>query len=601
VVGQAVHGVNLCSVAARLSWHLAAVIFLIALALPSTPAWAEIQASFLMEHDPEIIAVPPVVRFSPRLKAVWLEALNRPEAEMQRQAAGAIARAHPLGMEGLAQAESRLLQILAEPGTHPSARQAAAAALIELNARTAAQTLAESARRYGADLRQIVEPALAGWDYPPLRDVWQARLKAPDVHRRDLLLAVRCLESVGDKSASDALLQIVHDPVRSSETRAAAARAAGAVQVQGLEPDVRRLVNGGTVAPLLNRLCAVQLVRRHSGEAAQSLLESFAVDAEPAVAVIALERLLEIDPQLVVPLAEGAMTSLDPKVRRCGAEAYVRVPNQNRVSALSQLLDDPHPAVRGYVRDSMFALAKIQELDESVRGSAMQVLSGNTWRGLEQAALLLGALDHEPAAARMLELVDFARPEVAISAAWGLKVLAIPETLPAQLKIAEQRTELRMTSSEPIPSLDQLTAHLLESFGMLNYEPAEPLLRRYVPKVFPMGVYSRAAAIWSLGLLHKGVPDDSLAAALLGRVTDTGRPSELPAVQAMSAISIGRMKAVSQLEPLRQHIGPQLWPDRMGMTFRWTLMELTGEPIPIPEPAVISRSGWFLEPIEGPN
>jgi hypothetical protein len=37
------------------------------------------------------------------------------------------------------------------------------------------------------------------------------------------------------------------------------------------------------------------------------------------------------------------------------------------------------------------------------------------------------------------------------------------------------------------------------------------------------------------------------------------------------------------------------------LTYRWALIELTGEAIPEPEPAVVGRSGWFLEPIDGKN
>ena len=64
------------------------------------------------------------------------------------------------------------------------------------------------------------------------------------------------------------------------------------------------------------------------------------------------------------------------------------------------------------------------------------------------------------------------------------------------------------------------TAHLLELFGKTKYREAEPLLRRYIPKEQKMGTFSRTAAIWSLGYLHEGVPDEALARLLVERLND---------------------------------------------------------------------------------
>ena len=112
-----------------------------------------------------------------------------------------------------------------------------------------------------------------------------------------------------------------------------------------------------------------------------------------------------------------------------------------------RLLDDPHPAVRGSVREALYALAQRPDLGDSIRQVATQVLAGDRWRGLEQAALLLAALDHKPAAPRLVELLEFGRPEVGVAAGWGLKKLAVPETLPAMLDKATRQTAARKALS----------------------------------------------------------------------------------------------------------------------------------------------------------
>src|SRR5438094_801675 len=66
-----------------------------------TPA---VELDSARDQDPRLDqceTVEMVAKFAPRLKPLWLEALARPEAELKRQAAGAIARASTLGMPGL--------------------------------------------------------------------------------------------------------------------------------------------------------------------------------------------------------------------------------------------------------------------------------------------------------------------------------------------------------------------------------------------------------------------------------------------------------------------------------------------------------------------
>jgi hypothetical protein len=296
------------------------------------------------------------------------------------------------------------------------------------------------------------------------------------------------------------------------------------------------------------------------------------------------------------------MESADAKVRQRGADAYVLAPDPQRIAVLVRLLDDPHPAVRSSVRDSLHELAQRPELDGPIRRAATDMLGGNSWRGLEQAALLLGALDHKPAAGRLVELLEFNRPEVGVAAAWGLKKLAIPQTLPAMLDKTRRQSEIRRKAPLEPAGLDDQTAHLFEAFGRMRFASAEQLLREYIPKDYRMGLMSRSSAIWSLGLLHEGIPDEPLAEQMMVRIADDssgpGNPPEMRLVKMMCAVSIVRMKAVSQVPALRKRITPAIFPDRMGMTMRWAVMELTGERIPEPAPATTGKAGWFLESLD---
>ena len=62
--------------------------------------------------------------------------------------------------------------------------------------------------------------------------------------------------------------------------------------------------------------------------------------------------------------------------------------------------------------------------------------------------ILLAQLDHKPAAARFVELLQFDRPEVFVAAAWGLRKLDVPETLPGVASYVKSRAQ-QLLSGQP--------------------------------------------------------------------------------------------------------------------------------------------------------
>ena len=564
----------------------------------------EIRIDFVMERDPEITPVPTVMVFSPKVLPLWLEALARPEAQMQRMAAETIADARAFDLPDIEKAKPGLIKVVSADATNAAARFSAARTLIVMDAKDSAAVLFEASQKHGADLRQLVEPALAKWNHEPARKVWQKRLTTSGTRLRDLILAIRCVREVGDESSVESLLAIAHDPFRPLAARTEAVRSAGALKKSGLEANAQRFM--GVVSPsVFNRLCAVALLAQHRSEAAHLLLFQLAQDAEPSVAAGALASLNGNDPSLVVSLAKNAMRSDDANVRREAVFALNAKPTPERVTAMARLLDDPHPNVRATVRENLFRLARVAEFDAPIRSAAMTVLAGDSWRGQEQATLLLGALDHKPAAGRFVELLESPRDEVLVSAAWGLRQLAVPETLPAMLDKATRQTELRKNPpGPPKPGLsmrlDAQVGLLFEAIGEMKYAPAEGLLRRYVPKDLILGEMSRSAAIWALGHLHANQPDEGLAMLLYGRLTEpsSAEPPEWDRVRDMSLVSMVRMKTRTQWEPIQQALGPRGDSDRMYLLFRWATQQMTGKILPEPKPTVATRTGWFLEPIE---
>lgn len=566
----------------------------------ATPVNAELVADFLMLSDPEFHDLPLVKDFQRDFKGVWLQALKRPEADYQRLAAETVARAHEHGIPDLIGLAPTLEAILNAPASHPAARFAAARALIVLESRESAASLLAAGMSHDPQLRQLIEPSLARWEFDPARAVWKKRLQDSQAAAGDLILAVRCLARIREASALPAILKIAADPLRPSHIRLEAAQAAGEIADSGLDAEAEQLAHDRRSNPLINRLCAVRYLARHSSESARRLLIELAVDPEPSLAAAALRRLNGIDPDLVVPLAEQAMQNGDPHVREAGVIAYVRRPTPERIKPLALLLDDDHPSVRKLVSQSLFDLSANPQFDPVIREQSMRVLAGNRWQGQVQAALVLGMLDHKPAANRFVELLESTRPDVMVHMAWGLRKLAEPHTIPAIVDKIRRQTVERKTRY--IPGLDDQVAHLFEACMKLQVKEVEPLMMRYIPDKDRSMDNSRSTAIWTLGHRYAGTPNEDLSEALIARVLDDStKPIESPLVKQMSVVALSRMEATKYVPALKRSIALHVPASALDLATRWAIHRLTGEELSVPTPRRYPDGVWFLEPIVAPT
>jgi HEAT repeat protein len=553
-----------------------------------------------MYQSPELPVPPVMTVFPEKAKALWLKALDRPEADLKCKAADVIAQARRHGMKGLESAIDPLRAAMDQPDARPAVRLTAARALITLEAREAAPTLLRQAQAGGGDLRELVEPALARWDYRPARAVWLERLRDTAGPPRDLVLAVQALAAVGEAQAADPLVAVVRSERANAAVRLEAARALGALRAEGLEEEANRLAADTSPRGIPARLAAAALLARHRGEEAVRLLQRLAEDQEPAVAAVAVARLLEIDPGLVQPPVERLLASPDAKLRSLGAEVCARRPAEKHLRLLADRLDDVHPEVRVKARRALEAAAK-KELRDAVLVEATRVLAARDkqkWRGLEQATILLTQLDHKPAAARLVELLTSDRPEVGLTAAWGLRRLAVAETLPGVTSYVEAALKHLPGFSTPgdpadFPGdvRDHQLSQLNQLLGQQKYEKADAVLRRFIPRLEgPMRPVlwpeSRAAAVWALGLIHEGKPDAALAKELEARLNDIRRmPPEDDRVRRMAAVTLGRLKAKEALTSL-QAFCPDHEPaaDPVVTACGWAVEQITAKAMSPPKP-----------------
>jgi HEAT repeat protein len=549
-----------------------------------------------MYRTPELPLAPVVKTYPKGLAKLWLDALERPEADYKCNAALAIASAHERGMKGLEITIAPLLRELDRADGNPTVRVAVVRALVTLDAREAAPQLFKLTSTADIHLCERIDPALARWNYEPARENWLKRLEQP--RKRTTVLAIQALVAVREEKAVAALrnllfLRDVLPAIRIESARALAIlRAGGAECVE----DANRLLADASLQGMADRLAAATLLRQNKGEAAEKLLLSLAKDSEPAVAAVALTRLIEIDAKQVEPLLGSILTSADAKVRGLGVTTLGLRPSEAHIHLLAERLSDPHPEVRSQARQVTRGFGGMASWREAVIREATKALSGKDWRGLEQAAILLAQLDHKPASKRLVELLTAERPEVCVAAAWGLRQLAVPDTLPIVLE--HFRTTLASPKT-PKDAIDPQLCQIAQFLGQSKYQPANSALRAVIPPKTPAGFETRAAAIWALGFIHEGKADPGLAGSLAGRLAAVN-PFDVEdnRVRRMSAVSLGRMKAQTDLPTLRQfYLAKKQSLDVVNNACGWAIEQITGERMAtatVEEP----QRDWFLVPLK---
>lgn len=572
---------------------------------------AENPNDLAMYSSPVLPTATVVNLFPKNIANDWARALDRPDADTKIAAAQSIALAHRMGAPGMDATIAPLIRELDRSGQHPTTRLAVATALVTLDAKQAADSLFRQLYSNDPPLCEVIEPALARWDYKPARTIWLERLEDEFPSRHRHMLAIRELGEVREEKAAPSLQKLAITGLMPQPVRLDAARALAKIRRSGLEADAARFLADSSPRAAFDRLIAASLLRQHNGEEAIRLLQGLARDSDPTVAAVALARLNEIDTKLIIPVLEPVLGSPDANVREFGVETLFRNPSERHITLLGDRLNDPHPDVRIKARVAVRELSMRPEFHGLVIREGVRILGGNDWRGQEQAAILLAQLDHKPVTKRLLELLHVQRGETIVAAAWALRKLDVPDTLPAVLEFvsSEHHRLLNAAKAGEHPrsrARDLQLSQLIQFIGQTRYKPAEPALREMIPRLIaglplrppqtPLEAETRAAVMWALGLMHEGKPEPTLVDALEARIVDLPSPAgaEDDRVRRMAAISLGRMKATKAIPTLKRFYSEKLTLDQVNNACGWALEQITGDPLP--KTGIIEKMDrqWFL-------
>jgi hypothetical protein len=374
-----------------------------------------------------------------------------------------------------------------------------------------------------AALLPAVERKFVEWKSPIALTEWRKRLGDPKAKPTELATALEGLAVVGNADDRLALQAVILASHTSVANKHLAACALGELVTKGLNAFAQQVME----SDLDQRyLIASQLIRLHSGEQTATQLREILTEGPASAQLVAYRSVSQGFPEVAREFAKPMTSHSDPGLRTLALQFLQRYSDAECLAIQGALLKDRNPGVRSLVAKHLLEKAKQghrAQVDECV----VSHLNASEWTGIERAIVVAVGLEDRSHCKAFLRLLEYPRPEVNLIAGWALKEIGDePEILAAMLGQAERMTaELNsMTSVSKISLTDRIGLSFLhEAFGKNHYEPASPMLMKYIPKSgHQFGNVSRASAIWSLGKLNKGKDNKELREKLYDRMGDLG-------------------------------------------------------------------------------
>jgi HEAT repeat protein len=570
------------------------------------PAVVDHGVDIPMETDPLVTAVGRVQTFDSRLKDLWLQTLDRPEADLKIRSLETFAMARERGMTGTEEVAPKIVRLLDDVHQPEAIHLAAARALASLDAKETAPLFLAQNKTGGWEMILITDPALARWNTEGANVLWLSRLtdtSSATQTEQVLRSAMRSLGTTAALEAVEPLKAIVVGRARNGATRMVAAEALSHFPAASVIATAETL---SREADMQEHLLAATILPAVNDQRVAALLAHLAEDPEPAVVAIAVQKLLDGAPGALAPLTVKLADNHDAAVRRLAVNALHIHANPQNLGVLEKLLNDDAPKVRVAAREAMIDCDAKPELRPVVRQDATHALASSGDSGKEQAAFILGTLHENSARDRLVELLVSKDKRVRLACVIALRRLNLPDTYDIQFERAQTIAKdfehpPARTKQSPPPQTDVYDfelSQLIQNLGMARYTAADGFFQKFIPKHAPFGGESRVAAIWSLGLLHESKTDAKLARAFVGRLTDLAPlDPELPSIRAISAISLGRMHDTASKAALLQFVTAE-GGSQIGESCRWAVAQLEGKPYVAPPKQLEKTVGWFLEPVD---
>lgn len=520
--------------------------------LPQIHAWSiePIKVEYLWQSQPTLEfdwAGRPII---PNID-VTAEHIKAPPARERMSAAQSILRAPNSTSLNRPAALKALLERLTAGEPHPLVRTEMFASACELDDGQHAEQLWKLAL---GDLacEAVVERACILWRNPLPLDRWRKRLSSTTATEQELLHAIDGLGATGSATDVTLLEAIVLDGTRTSSVRLRSARAIGNVASADQRPLAEKLrASSAANAELL----AVEVLAKSPVASSTEFVQDIALHGSTLAGRAAYRWLCQHDAATAQRLVESFLKHTDAEVRLLAIEQLTIANTQTTVPVLFETLRDENPNVRAAARVHLLTCCSRSEDEKQRTLTLLQpAMTDQDWRVLEQSIRLTVELAQPDYRDRLMTLVEHARPEVCITAAWALRHLADDEATLQRMLAHIQALTVRLLDDQDAKVTEvhlRCMAHMFDAFGHRKFEPAKETCLQYVPKNFRLGLITRMSAVWACGKLWENGDNKKLLAELHARIADKeGMFPELASVRFAATIALGWIADPESREPL---------------------------------------------------
>lgn len=520
---------------------------------------------------------------------------------LQLRVLDTMGRTWAMGFEQLRELSPVLRALVLDGEGATALRRQALALLLDMEGPAAAGSLAEHDIMWSPEMVVMMDRALVAAGNGVWLERWTQRAGSEaesDLVRRS---AIRSLTEIGHREASEvfeALLVFGQAP-RVVQLDVADGLARMGV---GVEPALVERRRGGDV---FDRLVTVRLAAGMAGavedEVSQSgvdVLAAMVGDEDAAVAVEAARRLVGLSRARAAEQVGLMERHESGGMRELAGILIAESRDADAVERLGRLMGDPIPAVRRAASRGLAWRALETGARQGVMEQAAAAMASGSWRAASEGALLAGMLVEEGLAEQVAGLLGHEHPEVRRSAIAALGELGGAGSRGGEAMVVVRAAELfgrvqrgRQPGAAVVSggefgfrdmeSVGEELARVIEVMGVMRSEAGLELCLQWVVKgnnVLPGSGEFRPAAAWALGFLDgESALRDRAIRLLLGRLNDNSAlEPEQDEVRMMSAVSLGRLGAVSAVDQIRPYAG-DAWAGKLAPAARWAVARLTGE------------------------
>jgi HEAT repeat protein len=372
-----------------------------------------------------------------------------------------------------------------------------------------------------SNLRLIVEEQFLLWDSPLALDLWRTRLKENSPAQDGLLTAVKGVAKFGNGDDVATLESLLRNRKQPLAMRYAAADGLARIDSKKASELLEDVVagkiqgDGNTVdqkagaGPVWDYWLATSyLIGVKETERTKKLLIDALKQGSNTARTLALRQLSQMSTDEFKKQLDVVRNDPEINVRLEVLRFLAQHVDEPSIVILTDYMGDDQPRVRESARDELLKLADNETYRPWIERELSRALRSDKWWQVEQAVIAVTSLGMKSEELYLAELLNHSQPEVYVTAAWALRVLAhSPDGIAKMVDFVRKETDRifsRPTLEEP--EYHRL-GHLIEGLSIRKVPEVRASIERYLPKNPQAGTVSRMSALWGMGKYLEGKPE----------------------------------------------------------------------------------------------